>query len=166
MLLLALTLLAAEPAPPAAPPPDDCILDADAIKGALDASKVAGYQVERGARSLVERAVVEGRGVSYRVGGCAHFAYSFTFELGGEPVWLREHARARLTAVPVVADERDGVELLLRALEALKADVRVDPNSPPALSLPLRCGDATCSLEVVAAKGAPNQLAVTYDFPL
>lgn len=143
---------------------DECTLSKEAIKPAIRKADVKNYEkaFEKDGRFLTEKAVLpSGISVTRTVGGCAHYAYSFTFE--NIPDSVKEAAANRfvlarnlLAQVPLVNDEYDPL------LDTMKQE-------PPAAAISselgdtteFACGDANCSIEATS-----SGLTVGYDFAL
>lgn len=135
---------------------DDCTLNPEAIKSVLK-----GAKVEKQKHSLKEWMKLKDFKVTYETGGCAHYAFSFTYEDFGK-VSLNDkksavdHALKFLNATPVSnADNRDRMIRVLK--EALASKNKLEDKR---LSLP--CGDANCELDL----SETGKLRVGYDFAL
>jgi hypothetical protein len=159
------TVAAPTPAPAAdAGAADDCALDLAALESKLihDApgvKSVAAPRVEN--RHLTETVrLADGVTVTFSIGGCAHFAYLFDYDL---PSALSGSVADRLEATAKLLERtpaRDGmaVDLAKKVRAKLAAGVGAEPSDGP---WSLDCGDAVCE---VALK--PSGVQVGYDFPL
>lgn len=135
---------------------DDCTLNPEAIKSVLK-----GAKVERQKHGLKEWLKLKDFKVTYETGGCAHYAYSFTYEAFGK-VSLTDKKTAIDTALkflnstPVTnTNNRDRLIGVLKEA-AISKNVLEDKR----LSLP--CGDAHCDLDL----SEQGKLRVGYDFAL
>jgi hypothetical protein len=157
-------------APPVAAAPDagaadDCALDLASIESKLihDApgvKTVAAPRVEN--RHLSESVrLADGVTVTFSIGGCAHFAYQFDYELpSGAPggsVAERLEAIAKLLERTPARDDM-AADLARKVRAKLAAGVGAEPSDGP---WPLDCGDAVCAVEL-----KPSGVRVGYDFPL
>lgn len=135
---------------------EDCTLNPEAIKSVL-----RGAKVEKQKHGLKEWLKLKDFKVTYETGGCAHYAYSFTFEDFGK-ITLNEKKSAVdlalkfLNATPVSnVDNRD------RMIRVLK-EAATSKNALEDKRLSLPCGDAHCELDLSDA----GKLRVGYDFAL
>jgi hypothetical protein len=142
---------------------DDCSLNPDAIKGALDQKAVRSYKVvKKEKRDLIESATLKsGVKVTHEIGGCAHIGSSFTYEKFGELNLLDKKsvldmAEKLLKSTPVKGSLSH--KLLLEGITGARTTKEIYQGK----QIVLPCGDANCEVNV-ADKG---KLRVSYDFAL
>jgi hypothetical protein len=163
-LVVLLALLAAD-----APEDEGCILSLEAIQGQLDhhaEGVTTVVEPTRSDRRLSESIrMADGTVVSFEIGGCAHFGFSYSYP--GVEMADAEFAPAAALAAqllgrtPVREGSASYVQVLIGALDS--------PHETPAGpgQTFLGCGDAVCSLTVTRdEKRTTVTLTVAYDFPL
>jgi hypothetical protein len=167
LLSLLLAACASTPSKPEAPkptPPDDgCSFNFPEMQSGLgqDAKKFAALSpVERdeGKKVLRQSAkLLSGEKVEFAGGGCAHFAYSFTYSgIRRGPNSLKT-ALGLLQKTPLNSDRMDYAKVLIDALREAEKNPRKSGSS-----WILPCGDARCALENLGH----GRLRVSYDFAL
>lgn len=135
---------------------DDCTLSPEAIKSVLK-----GGKVERQKHGLKEWLKLKDFKVTYEMGGCAHYAYSFTFEDFGKADLLSADnilklSEKMLKETPVTSSEN--LDRFLRSIkEAQSAKTKMNNQV-----LPLPCGDAFCEINL----SEKSKLKISYDFAL
>lgn len=140
---------------------DDCTLSRDALVPLLSGKSKKNIQGRHLTESLL---LADGVKVTYRVGGCAHYAYSFTYENMQPPPAMEKKALldasvSLLQKTPIMKTVNAvNVKVLLQALERARASG--EQLEKGVLTLP--CGDANCTVDV----SAPGKLTIEQDFPL
>lgn len=136
---------------------EECTLNSEAIKGNLSGAKTV-----REKHGVTETLTLKnGVKITYQMGGCAHYAYSFTYEnFGAEKLTEKKAilllAEKLLRATPVKDTSQSE-----RFFQSMKeAGNSKDKSESGILNLP--CGDANCSIDV-SEKG---KLRIGYDFAL
>lgn len=135
---------------------EDCTLNPEAIKSVLK-----GARVERQKHGLKEWLKLKDFKVTYEMGGCAHYAYSFTYEDFAktdltESDNVLKLAEKMLKATPVT-DSGNSERFLRSILEAQKSKAKMENKI---LALP--CGDAFCEIN----HSEKGKLKISYDFAL
>src|SRR5688572_13613820 len=142
---------------------DDCILNLEALQPVMRADlQDHAVDLNREERTLTETATLDdGTKVTYTVGGCAHFAFSYTFEnmpggmpSSGDPIALL----LELFATLPFRDNFDA-DILVNALKEKQDSGNAAFDETGKTDLP--CGDAVCVLTLKHAA-----VTVSYDFAL
>lgn len=148
----------------------DCILQQqDAVVGLLNqknsnVSKTLPAKKYLEGRRLTESLVMkDDTQITYDVGGCAHYSFSFTYEnlknLATDKQGLLTRALLLLQQTPVLeGPNAKNIEILKRAIQREQSGTQKIEKD----SLKLTCGDAICVLEI---KGKTS-LKISYDFAL
>ncbi|MES2526475.1 MAG: hypothetical protein V4598_05285 [Bdellovibrionota bacterium] len=136
---------------------EDCSLNPEAIKGVLK-----GAQTKREKHGVTETLTLKnGVKITYQMGGCAHYAYSFMFEnFGKEKLTDRTVilalAAKLLNDTPVI--ETANRDRLLNSIkEAGQTKEKLEDHE-----LQIPCGDANCAIDL----REEGKLKVGYDFAL
>ncbi|MGZ3704257.1 MAG: hypothetical protein ACXVC4_20875, partial [Bdellovibrionota bacterium] len=134
-------------------------LDAKALKSASPEKRDESKKI------LVQTGTLKtGEKVKFQAGGCAHLVYSFEFN-GAKYKRIRaanaySAAEKLLASTPVTKTNSDKKKILLEALKAGEKRGTYPQQEPAVYKLP--CGDATCLLDIHAAK----QITISYDMAL
>lgn len=146
-------------ASPALAQEDECLLQLDSLTPVMENST---SNLDKEALSLTETTQLEdGTKITYTAGGCAHYAFDFTFENipGGVPAEPDDpfaYALALLDRAPL--KDTAIAEILQRSLkEQQEKGFAAFENNKTEFS----CGDAFCALEL-----APEHVTIGYDFAM
>ncbi|MFL5783820.1 MAG: hypothetical protein ACJ76H_04360 [Bacteriovoracaceae bacterium] len=142
---------------------DDCSLNPEAIKGALNQKAVKSYKVmKKDKRDLIESAILKnGVKVTHEIGGCAHIGSSFTYEKFGklnltDKKAVLDMAEKLLKSTPVNGSVSH--KILLEGITGARTTKEIYQGK--LITLP--CGDANCEVNVAET----GKLRVSYDFAL
>ncbi|MFO0596053.1 MAG: hypothetical protein U0228_12130 [Myxococcaceae bacterium] len=148
----------------------DCVLNADALKPQIDASKLPkgskllkSEKVKRNHRDVVRLA--DGTEVTLGVGGCVHLGLSFALKgkaIGPKltPAEGVALIRKALEVMPIKSDANLQKVIITDALDALK-------TVPTAFPVTLTCHEfESCELLLEPNEKKETVLTFAYDFPL
>ncbi|AUN97182.1 hypothetical protein DOM21_15755 [Bacteriovorax stolpii] len=106
----------------------------------------------------------KGTVITYKKGGCAHYAFSFLIRPrklnAKKPERIFIQALRELRAIPAV--DKTEINILNEALDRTKWKSIKFENGQYNLS----CGDATCALKTIKVKGVESDIEISYDFAL
>lgn len=143
---------------------EDCILTAAALNPVLrEDAQNHKMDLNKQDLSILETAELQdGTKITYAAGGCAHYAFSYTFENipGGVPVEPDDpfaYALSLLAKIPFREGEDESRILEASLKEQQEKGIAAFENDIAQFS----CGDAFCSLEF-----APDHVTIGYDFAL
>ena len=148
----------------------ECALAMDALVGEFDkkSERVASYKSNgidnRHYSELVT--LKNGLSIEYSVGGCAHYAFSYTFRNSGFSAsgdWKKDFAF--IISLLQQAPEKNGdpplssvlIDLMNKEINSDKFDKSAGKDH-----YNINCGDAFCSVDY----SDPNNIIVDYDFAL
>ena len=142
---------------------DDCSLNPDAIKGALNQKAVKNYKVvKKEKRDLIESATLKsGVKVTHEIGGCAHIGSSFIYEKFGKLNLMDKKAVLDMAEKLMKRTPVNGSlshKILLEGITGARTTKEIYQGK----QITLPCGDANCEVNV-AERG---KLRVSYDFAL
>lgn len=159
---LALALLLSAPAFGEEP----CTLDfaqfkSPFIEGDKGFRKLGAEKRDAESRTVTQAGTLKsGETVEFKGGGCAHVGYTFTF--GNVKGLAKDPAKNLRLATALLAKTPGGGEKKAVLVKALEDAIEKGANANGGSSLALKCGDASCDIEVLGG----GKLAVSYSFAL